>query len=130
MRKMNLFGRKGQNTAEYAIVIALVIAAALAMQTYVKRGVQGRVHDASDKVYDSVTNSTSWSNIGASTTATLLTSKQYEPGAESKSTRATLAGTSETITMNNTSGGKATREFTEKTQEQAVGDYRTYNFSK
>jgi Flp pilus assembly pilin Flp len=37
--------RKGQNTAEYAILIGLVVAVAVAMQTYVKRGLQGRVHD-------------------------------------------------------------------------------------
>jgi hypothetical protein len=40
--------RKGQSTAEYAIVFGLVVAAAIAMQTYVKRGLQGRVRDAVD----------------------------------------------------------------------------------
>jgi len=40
--------RKGQSTAEYAIVIGLVIAAAVAMQVYVKRGIQGKVKDAVD----------------------------------------------------------------------------------
>lgn len=34
--------RRGQNTAEYAILIGLVIAAAVAMQLYVKRGLQAR----------------------------------------------------------------------------------------
>jgi hypothetical protein len=38
---------KAQSTAEYAILIGLVIAAAVAMQVYVKRGLQARVHDAS-----------------------------------------------------------------------------------
>jgi hypothetical protein len=33
---------RGQNTAEYAILIGLVIAAVVAMQTYVKRALQGR----------------------------------------------------------------------------------------
>ena len=37
----------GQSTAEYAIVIGLVIAAAVAMQVYVKRGIQGKIRDAS-----------------------------------------------------------------------------------
>jgi hypothetical protein len=37
---------KGQSTAEYAIVIGLVIAAAVAMQIYVKRGLQGKIKDA------------------------------------------------------------------------------------
>ena len=38
-----LFNRKGQNTAEYAIVIALVVAAAIAMRVYVKRSLQGGI---------------------------------------------------------------------------------------
>jgi len=40
--------RKGQSTAEYAIVIGLVIAAAVGMQLYVKRGIQAKVKDAVD----------------------------------------------------------------------------------
>ena len=40
--------RKAQSTAEYAIVIGLVIAAIVAMQIYVKRGLQGKVKDAVD----------------------------------------------------------------------------------
>jgi len=40
--------RKGQSTAEYAIVIGLVIAAAVAMQIYVKRGLQAKMKDAVD----------------------------------------------------------------------------------
>ena len=43
-----MLNRKGQNTAEYAILIALIIAAAVGMQTYVKRGLQGRVKEAVD----------------------------------------------------------------------------------
>ena len=56
--------RKGQSTAEYAIVIGLVIAAAIAMQVYVKRSIQGKMKDATDF------------NDPA---ATMLTTKQYEP---------------------------------------------------
>lgn len=41
-------GRKAQTTAEYAILIALVVGAVVAMQVYVKRGIQGRVRDAVD----------------------------------------------------------------------------------
>jgi uncharacterized protein (UPF0333 family) len=40
--------KKGQSTAEYAIVIGLVLAAAVAMQVYVKRGIQAKMKDASD----------------------------------------------------------------------------------
>jgi len=42
--------KKGQNTAEYAILIALIIAGAIAMQTYVKRGFQGGVKFGVDKL--------------------------------------------------------------------------------
>ena len=42
--------RKGQNTVEYAILFALVIAAAIAMQTYVKRSFQGGVKFTVDKL--------------------------------------------------------------------------------
>jgi hypothetical protein len=44
-----LRGKKGQSTAEYAILIALVIGAAMAMQTYMKRGLQGGIKFAVDK---------------------------------------------------------------------------------
>jgi hypothetical protein len=39
--------RKGQNTAEYAILIALVVGGVIAMQTYAQRALQGRIRDAS-----------------------------------------------------------------------------------
>ena len=65
-----MLNRKGQNTAEYAILIALVIAAAVAMQTYVKRGIQGRVADAVD--HAPATNDIAGSPIQ-------FTTKQYEP---------------------------------------------------
>ncbi len=52
---MRFFNRKGQNTAEYAIIIALVVAAAVAMQTYVKRSMQGGVKFAVDKIKKSDT---------------------------------------------------------------------------
>lgn len=39
---------KGQSTPEYAILIALVVAAIIAMQTYAKRALQAKIRDASD----------------------------------------------------------------------------------
>ncbi len=57
--------KKGQNTAEYAILISLVVASIVAMQTYAQRALQARVKDASDHL-------TSTSIGGSNTT-------QYEP---------------------------------------------------
>ncbi|MDD4907726.1 MAG: hypothetical protein PHJ00_01530 [Candidatus Omnitrophica bacterium] len=62
---LRLRSNRGQNTAEYAIVIALIIGAAIAMQTYVKRGLQGRTKDATDYMQNQT------ADIGAT--------RQYEP---------------------------------------------------
>ncbi len=42
-----VYNKSGQNTAEYALLIALVIAGVIAMQTYSQRSLQARVKDAS-----------------------------------------------------------------------------------
>ena len=39
--------KRAQNTAEYALLIALVVAGIIAMQTYAQRALQARVRDAS-----------------------------------------------------------------------------------
>ena len=60
-----LNNKKAQNTAEYALLIALVVAGIIAMQQYAQRALQARVRDASTYL--------------ASTTNTIGTSVQYEP---------------------------------------------------
>lgn len=44
--------KRAQNTAEYAILIALVVGGVIAMQTYAQRTLQGRLRDASVKFRD------------------------------------------------------------------------------
>ena len=41
---------KGQSTLEYAILIIIIIGALLSIQVYIKRGVQGRLKDATDDI--------------------------------------------------------------------------------
>jgi Flp pilus assembly pilin Flp len=65
MFKKLIKNKKAQNTAEYAILISLVVAGIIAMQTYAQRALQARVRDASQHL--------------ANTTSNLGTSKQYEP---------------------------------------------------
>ena len=43
MFKKLVKNRKAQNTAEYALLIALVVAAIIAMQTYAQRALQARI---------------------------------------------------------------------------------------
>ncbi len=57
--------RSGQSTAEYAILIGLVVAGVIAMQTYAQRSLQARMHDASKYL--------------ASQTNAIGTNTQYEP---------------------------------------------------
>jgi uncharacterized protein (UPF0333 family) len=127
MKKINAFDRKGQNTAEYAIVIALVVAAAVAMQTYVKRGMQGRVYDATNRFYDNIAQSPNWADI-STVTADALETKQFEPKElSSKSTQEVMDGTKEKLNM--AIGGNVTRDSVVKTQ-QGKGDYRQYDYNK
>lgn len=41
---------KGQSTLEYAMVIAVIVAALVAMQIYMKRSVQGKLRSATDDI--------------------------------------------------------------------------------
>ena len=67
MLRTFLKNRKAQNTAEYALLIALVVAGVIAMQTYAQRALQARIHDAAGFM----ANATGVNGIGNST--------QYEP---------------------------------------------------
>src|ERR1022692_415589 len=60
-----LKNRKAQNTAEYALLIALVVAGVIAMQTFAQRALQARIHDTS--------------NYFQYATNTIGNSTQYEP---------------------------------------------------
>lgn len=116
--------KKGQNTAEYAILIALIIGVAVAMQTYVKRGMQGRVHDASNMFYDEVAKETSWAGIN-DTAITALTSKQYEPeGLSSQSTQDIIK---DEVIYTMIEDGTVTRDITQETT-QAAGDYQEQDY--
>ena len=61
--------KKAQNTAEYALLISLVVAAIIAMQTYAQRALQARVRDAAQYMATTISGQANGMN------ATL----QYEP---------------------------------------------------
>lgn len=66
---------RAQSVAEYAILISLVVAAAVAMQLYVKRGLQAKVKSGTD----AFTNVNGTIDPGVGGTARLGTQSQYEP---------------------------------------------------
>lgn len=42
--------KRGQSTLEYAVLIVVIIAALIAMQVYLKRGIQGGLREKSDQI--------------------------------------------------------------------------------
>ena len=73
--------KKAQSTAEYVIVLGLIVAAVVAMQTYVKRGFQAKIKDAVD--YNDPTNNT----------YAIFSTSQYEPGYLSSNFKSTRDST-------------------------------------
>jgi len=67
MFKKLMKNKKAQNTAEYAILISLVVAGIIAMQTYAQRALQARVRDAGTYLKDKA----EFDNVDSTT--------QYEP---------------------------------------------------
>ena len=47
--------QSGQSTVEYAVTIAVIIGALLAMQIYVKRGAMGKLRDVADQIGEQFT---------------------------------------------------------------------------
>lgn len=52
MKKTGCLQRKAQSTLEYAILVVIIIGVLLAIQVYVKRGLQGRLKSATDDIGD------------------------------------------------------------------------------
>jgi hypothetical protein len=115
--------RKGQGTAEYAIVIGLVIAAAVAMQVYVKRGIQGKVRDLSDANVTS-NNDDSGSLYGVNTVA----SHQYEPRDSIATGMVSVRNATEYMKMS--AGGDVTRNITGNEISSREGVQETLNVAQ
>ncbi|MBU1998969.1 MAG: hypothetical protein ABIG46_00675 [Candidatus Omnitrophota bacterium] len=97
--------KKGQSTAEFAILIGLVIGAVVAMQVYIKRGLQGKMKDAVD--------------YSDTDTAAVFSTGQYEPyyASSQSSTAQSASETTNTQTggavdKTETSDVSATRQST------------------
>ncbi len=127
---MRVLNRRGQNMAEYSILIALIIAAAIGIKVYVQRGVQARIHDESDAMNNTIESEDwSWNKdaAGATQNADVTMHKQFEPTDFSK--KATTATSEDTEDYTLTKGGTTSTEITKKTK-QAAEDYEQYNYDK
>jgi hypothetical protein len=70
--------KKAQNTAEYAIMIAIIIGAFSVMQVYIKRGLQAKIKEGTDNIPDLVATQAG----GVATSIFNKTELSYEPVTE------------------------------------------------
>jgi len=102
--------KKAQSTLEYAILIFVVVGALIAMQIYVKRGIQGRMRESTDQI-----------------------GEQYSPGATgSNYTIQRNTSTKESFGTADVGAGVTKREYledsTNRTGSESVGTYdKDYN---
>lgn len=98
---------KGQSILEYAMIVAVVVAALLAIQIYMKRGVQGKLRSSVD-------------DIGA----------QFDAGktkvvSETNRTGVTVEETEQGVTTVSTGEGPSTRaEETTSSGSETVGGFK------
>ncbi|MBU2044947.1 MAG: hypothetical protein KJ977_02625 [Candidatus Omnitrophica bacterium] len=70
--------RKAQATAEYAILFAVVIGAAMGVQSYVKKAIQARIFDAANQFVDDTGGTTyQWDGVSGTKTTTGQSSNRY-----------------------------------------------------
>ncbi|RJP27418.1 MAG: class III signal peptide-containing protein [Candidatus Omnitrophota bacterium] len=105
--------KRGQSTLEYALIIAVIIAALIAMQTYFKRGLQGRLKQASDDVGEQFSSGASYYDY--TTQTSISSNEEVKPGVDDTS----RGGITQTDTTQN-----VTRTGTEHVAEYGdTGEY-------
>lgn len=108
-----LNNKRAQNTAEYAILIGVIVAAAIAMQIYVRRGMQARIKDAVDY---------SMSNPAMSENP--FNTSQYEPYYMSSDTQTNQTGsTREAMIQGGAIEREIMNEYTSRTGTTTISNY-------
>ncbi len=105
--------KKAQSTAEYSILFALVVAAALGMQTYMKRSVQAKMHDAGVAL----------TSVSADITGDgviLGTTRQYEPYYEETKQARTFKDTTKSYSKEEELKGGAMAKETEQAVDVSI----------
>jgi hypothetical protein len=118
--------KKGQSTAEYAILIGLIIAAIVAIQPYVKRTLQGKYKTEADNFTTTLGSQLNDSGLSLVVTEVVDPETQFEyDQTVGRSTQNILTGTGATTDM--ATGGGTTRISTSNTQ-QGNNDFRGYRY--
>lgn len=118
MRKIT----KGQSSAEYAVILSLVVAAVIGMQVYVKRGLQARVKAGTDAFVSAgsdfiITAPTGATGISAVTFSAL---RQYEPYYQESQ----YTSYSENVEQEHMGGGEISKEKVSDINVREAGGYQ------
>ena len=108
---------KGQSTAEYAILIGLIIAAIVAIQPYVKRTLQGKYKQKADAYVDRLPGQLAGLGEGTQPTAA---ARQFEFNEMTSQSTQNLNNT-DTATM--AEGGATTQTSNSRTSQESVRGY-------
>jgi|WetSurMetagenome_2_1015567.scaffolds.fasta_scaffold389426_1 hypothetical protein len=122
---LKIFNKRGQNIAEYSILIALVIAAAVGMQLFVKRGIQGRVADVVD-YHPNATILDNNPNATVSIEDLQFKTNQYEPYYTDTSANVSSSRTYEDTLASR--GGVTRKDIVENTT-RAKDSYEAYKWN-
>ncbi len=91
----NLKKIRAQSTLEYAVMVALIAAALLTMQTYIKRGIQGRLKDTADELGQQYDPGSTTADITTTSSSNMVTVVETEELSEDKMQTTTTVVTSE-----------------------------------
>lgn len=73
---------RGQSTLEYAVIIVVILAALLAIQAYIKRGVQGKLRSSADSIGEQYSAGKTTSTYTTEQTESMVTKETF--GVEAK----------------------------------------------
>jgi len=112
--------KKAQSTAEYAILISVIVGAALAMQVYIKRSLQAKMHDAGVALTEVSADITGDGNVLGTTT-------QYEPYYSVQRTSDMSRSVTGTNTADTLEGGALTRSNAKDVVATSTGTEETHS---
>lgn len=105
---------KGQSTLEYAMIIAVIVGGLIAMQYYMKRGIQGKLRESTDSIGEQYSAGNMTSKFTTEQVGTQTSKETFGMNSDGSSTGDTAAAT-----------GASRYEITgaaEKTSRIATGD--------
>lgn len=130
--------KKAQSVIEYAIVFAVIVAALLIMQVFIKRGYQGGLKDAADKMGDqfsaggtTIAQNRTLDTTGQTIKQEVATTSTIKNFSEASGARGDIVD-QDVYSAETRTGGETTAETKQKTDSAAGektrwGDYQTTN---